>query len=216
MRKFFPAHPAALLALVALFGLFIAPGLAQTDPKPPTDGVAPVEQFSGEVDKLKKSFADVGKQIEDSAKTIDGLTDIEKARKEIEALREIVGNLLGTVSDNGAVAQLGAKALDHARAKLKALEQETRFSREDQQLLLGEWRKLIEETERAADDLGNARQEFAQLLRVLQTREDFIDELVQIRRANEALVVLRQLTKDIRDASASLKRLIGAIKPPGA
>ena len=124
--------------------------------------------------------------------------------------------MLGPVSDNGAVAQLGAKALRHARDKLKTLEQETRFTREEQQYLTGEWRKLVEETERAADDLGAARGEFVGLLRVLQTREDFIDELMQIRQAQKALEVIQRLTKDIREASDQLKRLIGGIKPPGA
>jgi hypothetical protein len=52
-------------------------------------------------------------------------------------------------------------------------------------------------------------------LRVLQTREDFIDELMQIRRASEAVRVIRQLANDIRAASDALKNLIRAIKPPG-
>ena len=74
---------------------------------------------------------------------------------------------------------------------------------------------MAEETERASDELGGVRKEFADLLRVLQTREDFIDELMQIRRAGEAINVIRQLSKEITDASDSLKRLIRAIKPPG-
>ena len=44
--------------------------------------------------------------------------------------------------------------------------------------------------------------------------EDFVDELMQIRRATEALDVIRNLTRDIRDASDKLKTLIGGIKPP--
>src|SRR6266536_2964273 len=93
------------------------------------------------------------------------MTDVEKARQEIESLRGIVSELLGPVSDNGAVSQLGAKALKHAREKLRTLEQETRFTREEQQYLVNEWRKLVEETERATDDLAAARGEFVQLLR---------------------------------------------------
>ena len=51
---------------------------------------------------------------------------------------------------------------------------------------------------------------------MLQTREDFIDELMQVRRAAEAIRVIRELTKEIRDASDKLKSLINGIKPPGA
>ena len=179
------------------------------------DAVTPVEEFSRQIDQLKKTFNDLGKKIDESTKTIDGLTDVDKARREIEELRAIVGNLLGAVSDNGIVSQLGAKAITHARDKLKALERETRYTKEEQQFLLAEWRKLVEETERATEDLGTARKEFVQLLRTLQTREDFIDELMQIRRAAEAMRVIRQLASEIRNASDSLKNLIRAIKPPG-
>jgi len=75
--------------------------------------------------------------------TLDEVTDVDKARKEIEDLREIVGNMLGAVSDNGTVSQLGAKALAHARGKLRTLEHEQRFKQEERQFLVDLWRKLI-------------------------------------------------------------------------
>ncbi len=209
-------HHVRPLAL-ALFVLLASPpvAFAQSERTVP-DGVTPVEEFSRQVDELKKTFAELGRKIEKSATSIDGMTDVDKARREIAELRAIVASLLGAVSDNGAVAQLGAKALSHAREKLKALERETRYTREEQQYLLTEWRRLVEDTEHATEDLANARREFVQLLRMLQTREDFIDELMQIRRTAEAIKVIRQLASDIRAASDALKNLIRAIKPPGA
>ena len=48
--------------------------------------------------------------------------------------------LLGAVSDNGPVSQLGVKALDHIHNKLKALAQETRFKPEERQFLTDQWR----------------------------------------------------------------------------
>jgi len=72
------------------------------------------------------------------------------------------------------------------------------------------------DTERANDELSEARKEFADLLRTLQANEDFVDELVQIRQAQKALEVIQRLTQDIRQANDQLKRLIGGIKPPGA
>ena len=206
MRRFI----SFLSTVVLLVGIPAVPGISAE-----TDAVTPVEEFSRQIDQLKNTFTELGKKIEDSARSIDGMTDVEKARHEIEALRGIVGELLNPVSDNGAVSQLGVKALNHGREKLRTLEQETRFTRDEQQYLVNEWRKLVDETERATDDLGAARSEFVQLLRVLQTREDFIDELMQIRRASEAVKVIRQLANDIRSASDALKTLIRAIKPPG-
>jgi DNA repair exonuclease SbcCD ATPase subunit len=206
---------AALILLVSALA-FSGPLQAQTGQGSSPDARTPVEEFARQVDELKKTFSDLGKKIEDAAATIGHESDVHKARREIEALRDIVGDLLGQVSDNGTVSQLGARALHHAREKLRTLEQETRFAREEQQFLVSEWRKLLQETERATEDLASARKEFAELLRMLQTREDFIDELMQIWRAAEAIRAIRQLAKDIRAASDSLKLLIRAIKPPGA
>ena len=203
------------LALIVVFAASTHLVRAQAERAAPADVITPVEEYARQVDQLKKSYPDLAKRIEDSAKTIDEVTDVDKARKEIEELRTIVGNMLGAVSDNGVVSQLGAKALNHARGKLKTLEQEQRFKQEEKQFLADLWRTLIGETERATDDLDNARKEFAELLRTLQTREDFIDELMQVRRAAEAISVIRQLTKEIRDASDKLKTLINGIKPPG-
>jgi DNA repair exonuclease SbcCD ATPase subunit len=203
------AYPAALL----LAAVLAMPALAQSSREP--DAITPVEEFSKQLDAFKKSIPELNKKIEDSAGQVDRWTDVDKARQEIEELRAIVGAALGAVSDNGAVSELGNRALAHARTKLRALEQDTRFKPEEKQFLVDQWRKLKEETERATDELGNARKEFAELLRTLQSNEDFIDELMQIRQAQKALEVIQRLSKDIREASDQLKKLIGAIKPPG-
>jgi DNA repair exonuclease SbcCD ATPase subunit len=205
---------AALTLLVAV-ALPVAPARAQAQQPSISDAITPVEEYARRVEQLKKSYPDLAKRIEDSAKTIDEVTEVDKARKEIEELRTIVANMLGAVSDNGTVSQLGAKALTHARGKLRQLEQEARFKPEERAFLVDLWRKLITETEHASDELDTARKEFAELLRTLQTREDFIDELMQVRRAAEAIRVIRELTKEIRDASDKLKSLINGIKPPG-
>src|SRR6266850_4710339 len=119
------------LALVVVFAVSTHPVRAQSEQAAPTDVVTPVEEYARQVEQLKKSYPDLAKRIEDSAKTIDEVTDVDKARKEIEDLREIVGNMLGAVSDNGTVSQLSAKALAHARGKLRTLEHEQRFKQEE-------------------------------------------------------------------------------------
>lgn len=205
------ASPAAALLLAAVLAM---PALAQSSSEP--DAITPVEEFSKQLDAFKKSIPELNKKIEDSAAQVDRWTDVEKARHEIEELRGIVGAALGAVSDNGAISELGNKALAHARNKLRALEADNRFKPEEKQFLVDQWRRLQAETERATDELGSARREFAELLRTLQSNEDFIDELMQIRQAQKALEVIQHLSKDIRDASDQLKKLIGAIKTPGA
>ncbi|MEZ5786133.1 MAG: hypothetical protein R3D62_06595 [Xanthobacteraceae bacterium] len=203
-------------ALVLALALCVNSGPAAAEQPKGGDAIAPVEDFSKQVEEFKNSYPELNKRIEESAKSIDAITDVETAQKEIEALRAAVSGMLGSVADNGPVSQLGAKALAHARAKIKELQQGGRFTQDEQDFLLNQWRKLENETERATDELDSARKEFAELLRLLQTREDFVQELLEIRRATEALDVMRKLTQDIRDASNKLKNLIGGIKAPGA
>jgi chromosome segregation ATPase len=199
-------------ALALLWALSVGPAR----PEGAADGTAPVEEFSQQLENFQKSVPDLNKTIQDSAATIDGVTDVAKARAEIDKLREAVSGLLGAVSDNGPVSQLGVKALNHVRDKLKVLSQETRFKPEERQYLIDQWRKLQEETEAATKELDDARAQFTGLLQTLQQNEDFIGELLEIRQAEKALEVIRSLTHDIRDASTQLNKLIGGIKPPGA
>jgi DNA repair exonuclease SbcCD ATPase subunit len=205
---------AALVAIAAAVSVLAVS--ARAGPSADADAFVPVEEYARKVEEFTKNAPGLNKKIEEGTKAIESLTDAPKARSEIEQLRGVVADLLGRVSDNGELARLGAKALDQSRNKLKALEQDTRFKPEERQFLIDQWRELIHQTERAADDLDKARLEFAELMRTLQTREDFIDELLQIKRAAEAIKVIRQLTSDLRDASEKLKTLIGGIKPPGA
>jgi DNA repair exonuclease SbcCD ATPase subunit len=213
------AHRYVFLITGLLLSLMMAmpAGMAQQPNRPaPPDAYTPVEEFSRRLDEFKRTIPELNKKIEESASAVDRWTDVDKARKEIEELRALVGAALGAVSDNGVVSQLGAKALNHARDKMRGIEQETRFKPEEKQFLMEQWRKLRDETELASNELGTARREFSELLRTLQANEDFIDELIQIRQAGKALEVIRRMTKDIRDASDQLKRLIGGIKAPGA
>jgi hypothetical protein len=204
---------AAALGLVLLVAVGPRPGLAEAEQKP--DAIAPVEDFSRQLGELKKSFIELNKRIEESAKAIDRETDPQASRKEIEELRELVGSLLGAVADNGDVAQLGAKALEHARAKQKSLAAETRFSPEQRAFLLKEWDRIARETEAATAELDNARTRFAKVLRTLQTNDDYVAELMEIRQGEEALKVVRDLAKQIHEASDMLNNFINTITPPG-
>ena len=208
----------AAMAVLATVVFALSGSLARAEDSSASGSAAasPVEEFSQQLEAFQKSVPDLNKSIQDSAGTIDSATNVEKARVEIDKLRETVSTLLGAVSDNGPVSQLGAKALDHVHDKLKALSQDTRFKPEERQFLIDQWRKLQDQTESATKELDDARAQFVGLLQTLQANEDFIGELLEIRQAEKALEVIRHLTRDIRDASSQLNKLIGGIKPPGA
>jgi DNA repair exonuclease SbcCD ATPase subunit len=203
---------AALLAIALTAPL---PALAQTE-RNAADVTTADDEFSRQLAELKKTFADLSRKFEDSAQNIDRLKSADAARKEIEELREHVGKLLGAVADNGTVWGLGAKALSRADEKLKSLDRETRYKPDDRQFLIDRWRELKAATESAIRELESARKDFAELLRRLQTSEDFIDELLQIREHQRALEVIHKLSEGIRDASDKLKKLLGTVKTPGA
>ena len=221
MTKSVFGYAKRLNALLAASLLLIAAGspcavLAQSERSSAPELRTADDEFSRQLAELKKTFADLGKKFEDSAQNIDRLKSAESARKQIEELRDHVGKLLGAVADNGTVWSLGAKALSRAEEKLKSLERETRYKLEDKQFLIERWRELRGATESAIRELESARKDFAELLRKLQTSEDFIDELLQIREHQRALDVIHKLADGIRDASDKLKKLLGAIKTPGA
>jgi len=216
MTRTMSGHRARLWPLAVVAALAMLAGTPSRVPAQTSDAITPVEEFSRQLEQFKSSIPNLSKRIEESTASVDRWTNVERARKEIEELRALVGAALGAVSDNGTVAQLGAKALSHARDKLAALERDQRFRPDERQFLTEQWRRLRGETERATEELAAARREFAELLRVLQSNEDFIDELVQLRQAQKALEVIQRLTHDIREASDQLKKLIGGIKPPGA
>ena len=216
-RPAYTTKPRLLLWASLLFMLAAAVPtalLAQSETATPQARTAD-DEFSRQLGELKRTFAELGKKFDNSAQSIDQLNSAEAARKEIEELRADVGKLLAAVADNGTVWGLGTKALSRAEEKLKTLEHETRFKQEDRQFLIDRWRELKAATEDAIKELESARREFSDLLRKLQTNEDFIDELLQIREHQRALDVIHSLTDSIRDASEKLKKLLATIKTPG-
>ena len=219
VKRFLDFAPILLPAVLLLLAMAAAtPDAARAQANPQTGRTAPIadDEFTRQLGELKRTFGEVGKQIEAGTQSIDRLKSPEQGRKGIEELRQHVSKLLATVADNGEVSKLGQMALDRAQDKLRSLAQDTRFKPEERDYLIGRWRELRAATDGAIKELNVARRDFAELLRVLQTSEDYIDELLQIREHQKALDVIHQLTAGIRDASDKLKRLLGGIKAPSA
>lgn len=202
-----------------------APLLAQTAPRPGPTGQTqraetpvqnPVDDFNGSVAEVKKSLESLSGRIEDSSKTIESLSTTTAARAELEKLQGLVADALGLVSDDSKVATLGQKVVDFAKAKQAQLEAETKFSKEERDFLLGEWRRIATDAVAANDKLQGARGEFAALLRTVQTRSDYIEELQALNNADRMLEVVRQLANDLRSATGVLKTFVRTITPPEA
>ena len=207
----------AMIALMLGFpAIMTAPSPAFATETDVPAALNPVEDFNKQLEEVKKSFATLSGKIEQSTKEIEQLTTTDAARKDIATLQGLIADTLGAVSDNGDVAKLGQKTLDYARAKQKQFETDTKYSPEERQFLLNEWKRIGAETERATNDLANARREFTGLLRVVQTRGDYIEELQALNNAQKMLEVIKLLAGEIRSASGAMKSFIHTVTPPGA
>ncbi len=203
-----------LIASVWLASPALLPAFAQSE-SPPV-AVSPVEDFNKRYQDVKKHFEALGGKIKLGAKDIESLTSAEAARREIAAMQALIAETLGMVSSNGDVAALGQKALEFARAKQRQFENDTKFTPEERQFLQKEWRRISSETENATQDLSRAREEFSELLRMVQTRGDYIGELQALNSAQKMLEVIKSLAAEIRSASEAMKSLIQSATPPGA
>src|ERR1700680_4274409 len=119
-----PALSRSAHACAVFVALALGPAFAQSEQG--TVGVSTGDEFRRQLEDFKKTAPDLNTKIENSAKTIDELTDARKAREEIEQLRGGIAELLGRVSDNGELGKLGDKALTQFREKLPTLSKEVR------------------------------------------------------------------------------------------
>ena len=75
MNSFSFGQAAVKRTIALASGLLLLGFVVVAAPRPAfaaPDAITPVEEFSKELDKLKKSFGDLGKKIDESAKAIDG------------------------------------------------------------------------------------------------------------------------------------------------
>ena len=72
--------PVVLLLILAALSFRPAPVRAEDN----ADAITPVEEFSRQLEDFQKSVPDLNKSIQESAGAIDAVTDIDKARADIE------------------------------------------------------------------------------------------------------------------------------------
>ena len=199
---------AALIGCAAAAGL---PAHAQ-NPNPPSAGAAaaasPVDDFAKEYRQFKESLTGLPKKIEDTTRSVEGHVNGAVAHQQLSALRAIVAEALKQVADNGPVARMGQNALGFSRRKLSDLQQDTHYTKEQREYLIKEWTGTSQLTTNAVNDLEAARKELADLLKVLQSNEDFIGELETLNSATKTVEAIRDLTSGLREISDHLKMIL--------
>jgi hypothetical protein len=180
------------------------------------DSQTPLTEFKSQFKEVRKNLEAANGKIQNSANAIEKLSNPQDARKQVEELQTMVSEALGLVSDNGDFASLGAKALSYSRSKLEQMRKETRFDDKERKALEQRWERITADTEKAVTDLTTAGREFAQLLRVIQTRGDYAREILEAENAEAMVKVIQNLANDIRTGSEALKAFIRTLTPPDA
>jgi hypothetical protein len=176
----------------------------------------PLADFRTQIGDVKKSLEGVNAKIEDRAKAIETLSSPDAARKQVDELQALISQTLGLVADNGDIARLGAKALDYARGKQDQMRKDTKFSPAERAELQRRWDRNVADMVKATDELSKASTEFAQVLKIIQTRGDYASEVLEVENASEMLRVIQNLAGDVRGASETLKTFIRTLTPPDA
>jgi hypothetical protein len=179
-----------------------------------TSPATPLNDFRTQLGEVKKSLEGVNAKIEDRAKAIETLSKPDAARQQVEELQALVAQTLGLVADNGDIAKLGARALEYSRGKQEQMRKDTKFSAAERTALLRRWDQNVAEMVKATDELSKASNEFAQLLKTVQTRGDYATEILEVENASEMVKVIQNLAGDVRGASEALKAFIRTLTPP--
>ena len=199
---------------VSLAAVPLAAWLAFLPAQARAEEQTPLTEFKSQFNEVRKNLEAANGKIQNSATAIEKLSSPQAARKQVEELQALVSEALGLVSDNGDFAQLGTKALSYSRGKLTQMKKETRFDEKDRKALEQRWERISADTEKAVADLSTAGREFAQLLRVIQTKGDYAKEVLEAENAEAMVKVIQNLANDIRNGSEVLKAFIRTLTPP--
>lgn len=202
------AHALVVIAFMISLVAMVKTGAAENNP------ATPVDEFAKQYKALKDSLSGLPKKIEETGGAVEQNTNANATKAQIDTLRSIVSTILGQVADNGPVSKMGQAALDFARAKLKEMQENTQFTKDQREFLIAQWKATLETTAIAVKDLEQARKELADLLRVLQSNQDFLQELEILSSAAQTIDVLRALTRDMREISRNLQNIIQRMAVP--
>jgi hypothetical protein len=207
---------AGFFALLAASPASGAAEKAASTVAPAAAPATPLTDFRTQLGEMKKSLAGVNAKIDDQAKAIEKLSKPDAARQQIEDLQALISETLGLVADNGEIATLGQKALDYSRGKQEQMRKDTKFTASERAALQRRWDTNVTEVTKATDELTKASNEFAQLLKTIQTRGDYAAEVLEVENAAEMVKVIQNLAGDVRGASEALKIFIRSLSPPDA
>ncbi len=177
---------------------------------------SPLIDFRTQLGEVKKSLESLNTKIEDRAKAIETLSKPEAGREQVQELQALFSQTLGLVADNGEIATLGARALEYSRSKQDQMRKDTKFSPSERAELQRQWDRNVAEMVKATEELSKASSDFAQLLKTVQTRGDYADELLEVENASDMVKVIQNLAGDVRGASEALKVFIRTLTPPEA
>ncbi len=176
--------------------------------------LTPGDDFANEYKQFKDELAALPKRIEETSIAVEGKASAAAAHQQLDALRALVSKALAQVVDNGPVAKIGQTALNVAQRKLDDLRQDTHYTKQQRDYLIKQWTENLRATSNAVDELEAARKELADLLKVLQSNDDFMGELEALNNATKTAEAVRDLSSGMREISVHLRLILQRMNGP--
>jgi hypothetical protein len=131
------------------------------------------------------------------------------------AFRAAVTSLLVSFSDGGEVQQLGQWAVAYVHDKLAEVQQDTHFTPTMKDGLISSWRRLAVQTDAAITSLETTRKDLADKLKLLQQKEDFVNQMSELRQARKMLDAIGDVADQRQAVSERIRDLLaGKATPP--
>jgi len=189
--------------VLGIWLVLLSPASSRADAGSTTDS----EQFLKAFGDLKQQLTDLPKKIDETASAVNRSSAPSNTRQELDKLRESVAGLLVTLADNGDLAKLGQAVAVNAQQKLNAAQQDTHFAKDQRDYLLSRWQRVARETETAVAELDTARTQLSELLRVLQTNDDFLVAISELNQAQDNIDLIRRLTEALKGLSDTIRAI---------
>jgi hypothetical protein len=206
--------PLAALLLLSASGM----ALSQSPPPPPAAGPAQPVISDDSIDDfadLNRNLTSLQEKLQKAKSLVTVSKDSTVPESQRNAFRVTVAALLTAFADGGEVAQLGQQALDFVHQRTAAAQQENNLPAAQKDAIVTRWRRIAAQTEGAVATLEATRKDLSEKLRLLESKQDFVDQMVALRQARRVLDAVGDLADQRQAVSERVKDLLaGKSTPP--
>ncbi len=193
--------PLAAVVLIAASSLALSQSPTPTTPSPSRQPVITDDTLEDFAD-LNRNLVSLESKIAKVKRLLADSGDRPEAKR--AAFRNTVAGLQAAFADGGDVAQLGQSILDFVRGRLDEAQRDANFPPEEKDALVTRWRRIVTQTETTVASLDVTRKSLAEKLKLLQAKEDVVDQMDKLRRTRTLL----DAVGDLADQRQAISRRV--------